>query len=170
MKFNKFHGMFCSIRRFVHEYEMTGRILEKSNEAFNATLANVKSRLRCMPTTSTRIETTNARTQANLNGEVLNQKVLLQDGVKGKKRGPYKARVRTADEMTVSSVGDNCIEFKGKMYLKLVSGNLLPKEWEDHYNWFGSAIAPRKWKQSLASTAPSSFSGVDREREGLTQF
>ena len=41
---------------------MTGRISEESNEAFNATLANVKSRLRCMPTTSTRIETTNART------------------------------------------------------------------------------------------------------------
>ena len=51
---------------------MTGRISEESNEAFNATLANVKSRLRCMPTTSTRIETTNARTQANLNEEVLN--------------------------------------------------------------------------------------------------
>ena len=72
--------------------------------------------------------------------------------------------------MTVSSVGDNCLEFKGKMYLKLVSGNLLPKEWEDHYNWFGSAIASRQCRQSLASTTPSSFSGVDRAREGLTQF
>jgi len=62
-----------------------------------------------------------------LNGEVLNQKVLLQDGVKGKKMGPYKAKARTADEMTLSSVGDHCIEFKGEMYLKLTSGNLLPK-------------------------------------------
>ena len=66
--------------------------------------------------------------------------------VKGKKRGPYKARVRTADEMTLSSVGDHCVEFKGEMYLKLTSGNLLPKKWEDLYNWFGSAIAPRQWK------------------------
>ena len=67
---------------------MAGRTSEESNEAFNATLANVKSRLRCMPTTSTRIETTNARTQANLNGEVLNHKVQLQDELKGKERGP----------------------------------------------------------------------------------
>ena len=70
--------------------------------------------------------------------------------------------------MTLSSVGDHCVEFRGEMYLKLMSRNLL--EWEDLYNWFGSAIAPRQWRQSLTSTAPSSFSGVDRAREGLTQF
>ena len=105
-----------------------------------------------------------------MNGDVLNQKVQLQDGVKGNKSGPYKARVRTADKMTLSSVGDNYVEFKGEMYLKFTSGNLLPKEWEDLYNWFGSAIAPRQRKQSLTSMAPSSVSGVDRAREGLTQF
>ena len=75
-----------------------------------------------------------------------------------------------ADKMTLSSVGDDCVEFKGGVYLKLTSGNLLPKEWEDLYKWFGSAMAPREWRQSLASTAPSSFSGVDRAREGVTQF
>ena len=46
MKFNKFPArMFCSICRFIHEYEMAGRISEESNEAFNATPVNVKSRL-----------------------------------------------------------------------------------------------------------------------------
>ena len=66
--------------------------------------------------------------------------------MKGKKRRPYQARVRTADEITLSSVGDDCVQFKGGGYLKLTSGNLLPKEWEDLYNWFGSAIAPRQRK------------------------
>ena len=145
-------------------------ISEESNEAFTATLGNVKSRLRCMPMISTRIETMNAWTQASLNGEVLNHKVQLQDELKGNERGPYKSRVRMADKMTLSSVGDDCVEFKGEMYLKLTSGNLLPKEWEDLYKWFSPAMAPREWRQSLASTAPSYFSGVDRAREGLTQF
>jgi len=94
---------------------MAGRILEESNEAFNATLANMKSRLQCLPMTSTRIETTNARTQATSNGEVLNHKVQLQNELKGKKRGPYKPRVRISDKMALSSVGDDCVEFKGGM-------------------------------------------------------
>ena len=33
--FNKFHGMFCTIRHFIHKYHMAGRISEESNEAFN---------------------------------------------------------------------------------------------------------------------------------------
>ena len=28
-KFNKFHGMFCTIRRYVHEFKMTGRVSEE---------------------------------------------------------------------------------------------------------------------------------------------
>jgi len=123
-----------------------------------------------MPITLTRIETTNARTQTNLIGEVLNHKVQLQDDVKGKKRGTYEARVRMSDEIILSSVGDACVEFKGEMCLKLTSGNLLPRVWEDLYTWFGLAMAPKEWRQGLASTAPSSFSGVDRAKEGLTQF
>ena len=27
--FNKFHGMFCTIRRYVHEFKMTGRVSEE---------------------------------------------------------------------------------------------------------------------------------------------
>ena len=55
MKFNKFHGMFCTIRRYMHTYHMLGRISEDSNEAFNVTLAEVKSKLKIMPTMTTRI-------------------------------------------------------------------------------------------------------------------
>ena len=56
---------------------MTGRISEESNEAFNGTLATVKSKLKSMPTTATRVEVTNARTQSNLKGEILDLKVAL---------------------------------------------------------------------------------------------
>jgi hypothetical protein len=47
-KFNKFHAMFCTIRDFVHLYEMTGRVSEESNELFNATLAEIKDRVKTM--------------------------------------------------------------------------------------------------------------------------
>jgi len=67
-------------------------------------------------------------------------------------------------------VGDNCVEFKVGMYLKLTSGNLLPRAWEDLYKWFGSAMVPKEWREGLASTALSSFSDVDRAKEELTQF
>jgi len=53
--FNKFHDMFCIIHRFIHKYEMAGRISEESNEAFNSTLVDIKTRLETMPITTTRI-------------------------------------------------------------------------------------------------------------------
>jgi len=42
MKSNKYHGMLCAIRRFVHKYEMVGKISEESNNAFNTAIAEVK--------------------------------------------------------------------------------------------------------------------------------
>ena len=170
MKFNKFHGMFCCIRRYVHTYEMTGRISEESNEAFNGTLADIKTRLRCMPTTSARVAVTNARTQNNLKGEILHDRMKLQDAITGKKRGSLKARARNVDDIALSSVDSEYIMFKGVNYLKLKSGNLLPKIWEDLYQWFGSAIAPKDWRDRLANTAPTAFSNEDEARESLTQF
>jgi len=41
------------------------------------TLARVKERLICMPTTTARIEVTNARTQSNLKEDILDHKVAL---------------------------------------------------------------------------------------------
>jgi len=151
---------------------MTGRISEESNEAFNGTLADIKTRLRCMSTTSARVEVTNARTQNNLKEEILHDKVKLQDAIAitGKKRGRLKARSRNIDDIALSSVDSEYVMFKGVIYLKLKSGNLLPKIWEDLYQWFGSAIAPKDWRDRLANTAPATFSNGDVARESLTQF
>ena len=123
-----------------------------------------------MSTSSTRVEVTNARPQINLKGEILDDKVKLQDAITGKKRGHLKPRARNADDIALSSVDSEYITFKGVIYLKLKSGNLLPKIWEDLYQWFGSAIAPKDWRDRLASTAPTSFSNGDLARESLTQF
>ena len=60
--FDKFRGMFCAICRFIHKYEIAGRISEESNEALNSTHTDIKTRLRTMPTTTTCIEVTNACT------------------------------------------------------------------------------------------------------------
>ena len=106
---------------------MTGRISEESNEAFNGTLADIKTRMLCMSTTSARVEVTNARTQNNLKDEILHDKVKLQDAITGKKRGRLKARARNVDDIVLSSVDSEYIMFKGVIYLKLKSGNLLPK-------------------------------------------
>jgi len=54
--------------------------------------------------------------------------------------------------------------------LKLASGNLLLKVWKDLYKWFGSVIAPKEWRDSLAKTAHSILSNVDVANECLTQF
>jgi hypothetical protein len=169
-KFNKYHAMFCTIRNFVHRYEMAGRISEESNEAFNGTLAEVKSRLRCMPTTEKRVEVTNARTQSNLKGDILMEKIALQSSITGKKRGPQKARVRAYDEVAVVNSAGGIVEFKGVSYFVLSNGNWLPKMWEDIHHWFAGGVAPKDWVESLAKTAPAVFTEKDKAKEGITQW
>ena len=56
----KFHAMFCTIREFVHRYEMAGRVSEESNDSFNGTLAEIKDRLKSMPGTKQQIGVTNS--------------------------------------------------------------------------------------------------------------
>jgi len=59
---------------------------------------------------------------------------------------------------------------RGELFLKLVSGNLVSKTWEDLYRWFGSAIAPKEWIECMDKTAPSSFTSVDKAKERMTHF
>ena len=70
MKFDKFHGLFCTSHNFIYKYHMAGRVSEESNEAFNAVLANVKRMLRCMSATVGRIKTINQQTQVKLKSSV----------------------------------------------------------------------------------------------------
>ena len=110
-----------------------------------------------MPTTSICVEVTNVRTQSNLKGGILEYRVKLQDAIAGKKIAQIKARARATGNITLTSVDNEYIEVKGGLYLKLASGNLLPKVWEDLYQWLGCAIGPKERIYSLAKTAPSTF-------------
>ena len=81
----------------------------------------------------------------------------LQRGISGKKRGPQKAKTRDVDDIMLTFMGSEYVEFKGGLFLKLVSGNLLPKAWENLYLWFGSAVAPKEWIDNIAQVAPFFF-------------
>ena len=69
--FNKFHGLFCTIRQFVHTYHMAGRVSEESGEAYNGTLKFIKGNLGSMPNKNKRITTTMAKEQGNIKGSIL---------------------------------------------------------------------------------------------------
>ena len=81
MKFNKFHGLFCTVCKFVHEYHMMCRVSEESPEGYNATLAKTKRLLNRMPFKNKRVQTITARTQANLKEVVLEPRLVIQSSV-----------------------------------------------------------------------------------------
>ena len=116
------------------------------------------------------MEVTNARTQSNLKGDILEEKLVLQNAIVGKKRGPQKPRVHASDGVTVVASAGGYMEFKGESYFVLSNGNLLPREWEDIYQWFAGGLALKDWKEYLAKTAPSVFTEKDKAKEGLTQW
>ena len=60
-------------------------------EAFNGTLAKVKRLFGCMPGTVQRVELTNARTQGNLKGDILDEKLAILKSIQGSKRGTQKS-------------------------------------------------------------------------------
>ena len=169
-KFNKFHGLFCTIRNYIHEYHMSGRVSEESNEAFNGTLAKVKALLRCMPGTIQRVELTNARTQGNLKEEILNEKIEILKSIEGSKRGPQKSGPARNGHGKIVSSTVGFIEFKGEQYFKLTNGNLLPAIWRDIYEWYAGGMAPQSWKDALNKTTPSTMSGIDRVKEGVSPW
>ena len=141
--FNKFHGMFCTIRHFIHKYHMAGRVSEESNEAFSGTLAKVKRLLACMPATVGRIELVNARTQGNLKGEILEPKLIIRSAIVGKQRGPYKSRLESANSGKLVSSVVRSVEFNQKRYFELTNGNLILETWTDIYEWYAGGVAPK---------------------------
>ena len=165
--FNKFHGLFCTIRHFVHKYHMTGRVSEESNESFNGVLARVKRLLASMPATVGRVELINARTQANLKGEILEPKLIIMNAGKGSKRGPYKIRARDNEGTKIVTSVVSYVEFKGKRYFQLATGNMLPEKWRDIYDWYAGRVAPKAWRDALAKTRPSTMSALDMAKEGF---
>ena len=138
--FNKYHGLFCAIRRFVHNFEMAGRVSEESNEAYNATLQILKSVLMRMPSNNQCVQKITEQAQGNLKGDVMESRLAINEKKKGKKRGPYKPRARLSDERELLSGQESIREVRGERYMVLGSGNLLNEEWKDIYEWYAGLM------------------------------
>ena len=146
---------------------MTGRVSEESNESFNGVLAKVKRLLASMPATVGRVELINARTQANLKGEILEPKLIIMNAGKGSKRGPYKIRAPGNEGTKIATSVVSYVEFKGKRYFQLTNGNMLPEKWRNIYEWYAGRVAPKAWRDALATTRPSKMSALDMAKEGF---
>ena len=163
--FNKFHGVFCTIRNYVHLYHMAGRVSEESNEAYNGTLADTKRTLQCMPSHTKRINKIAERSQGNLKGKVMESRLVIQKAKKSRISGPRKTRALYQDGRDVRIVTEQYIEVDGESYVVLKSGNLLVRKWVDIFEWFAGGRAPRDWLDRFNTTAPDTYTDVDRVKE-----
>ena len=78
---------------------MLGIVNEESFEAFHAKLVSVKDDLSGMPSITSRVNTTNARTQSLLKEEIMKLNIELHAATTGKKTGKQEnKRVRNSDE------------------------------------------------------------------------
>ena len=164
--FNKFHGLFCTVRNFVHRYHMAGIVSEESNEAYNGTLATIKRPLCTMSSHTKRINKINERAQGNLKQKVMEQRLVIESATKKrKKRGARVARAREHDGRAVEIGSDKLKVVDGDTYVVLHSGNLLLKKWLDIFEWFLGGRAPQDWWVRLNNTAPSTYTDIDRVNE-----
>ena len=161
---------FCTVRDFVHAFEMAGRVSEESNEAYNAMLRILKEILKQMPSRKKRIEKITERSQGNLKGDVVESTLAIQNRIKGGKRGPYKPRVQEDDETELLSGVGLIWEVRRESCVVLSSGNLLPEKWHDIYEWYGGGKAPKDWINRLQMTEPDLFNDVNRAVEMNTKL
>ena len=95
---------------------------------------------------------------------------MLVPALEGSKRGPQKSRQASNCHGKIVSSSVGYIEFKGEQYFKLTNGNLLPAMWRDIYEWYAGGMAPQSWKDALNRTTPSTMSGIDRVKEGVSPW
>lgn len=83
--FNKLHFLLYHLPDYVDFWEMLGIVNEESFEAFHAKVVSVKDDLSGMPSITSRVNTTNARTQSLLKEEIMKLNVELHAATTGKK-------------------------------------------------------------------------------------
>ena len=110
--FNKYHGLFCQVRCFVHSFERASRVSEESNEAYNATLRILKEVLMRMPSSVQRVQKITERAQVNLKEDVMESTMVVVKRSKGKKRGPYEPAARYSDDRELMGGDEVVLEVK----------------------------------------------------------
>ncbi len=91
--------------------------------------------------------------------------MVIQKAKKSRRSGPQKHRALEKDGRTMRMLTGEYIEFDGKSYVVLKSGTLLVKKWVDIFEWFAGGRAPQDWIDRFNSTAPDTYTDVDRAKE-----
>ena len=107
---------------------MAGRVSEESGEAYNGALKVTKNVLSAMRTDRSRISKITERQQGNLKGEVMMNRLKIEETRKGKKRGPYKATVQTRDNRSILRDNEVYRMVDNEWYVVLDSRSYLPKD------------------------------------------
>ena len=167
MEFNKFHGLFCGMRNFVHKFESAGRFSEEACESYMAVMEKLKNMLRGMPQNEKRCQLISARSQGNLKQSTYAPKMKILEKCSGKKRGKYAPRTRKDDNVKVVSSVLEVEVYEGERYVKLTNGTFIPEKWLDVYEWYVGRKAPKEWVERMGRSVPRSELEVARESYSL---
>ena len=62
------------------------------------------------------------------------------------------------------------LDYNGDRYIKLTNDTRLSEKWRDIYEWYAGRIAPKAWRDGLASTAPVTMTGVSLANEWFSPY
>ena len=153
--FNKLHFLLYHLPGYVDLWEMLGIVNEESFKAFHAKLVSVKDDLSGMPSITSRVNTTNARTQSLLKEEIMKLNVELHAATTGKKTGKQENKRARKDDEGVRYVtpvfGTETID--NELYIVLPDDSLLnSNKFKDYFLFFGSSKVPSSWMEAFCRT------------------
>ena len=82
-------------------------------------------------------------------------------------RGPHKARASKVESGAVIMLGCQYVSFKGESYFKHSNRNMIPKKWQDIYEWVAGGIASLVWREALARRAPDTHMAGEKQRRSF---
>ena len=78
--------------------------------------------------------------------------------------------VKSVDAMAVCNDTQKRITSIRNRLTRCENGNLIPKKWQDIYEWFAIGIAPCQWREALDRTSPQAYKAKERVKEGVSKF
>ena len=157
---------------FIEEYGIYGRVSSESHEAVHAKLGRIKTILRSITSTRTRMEKFHARSSTNLKAGVIEARKKVDKKMCGKKRGRYNTNATTKrkDELDiVDAVVFEEIEvvFKGRVFLNLQSGGRIFANYKTIFLYTCTGRAPDEWVDCLDRCNVLSRAKVETAKQAL---